>query len=144
MSVFTSRVTDTVTIPDEGSVTIRKLAPRHLEAARKEQTRKSLKEMKEIGPAFWKELQSLNDKEKEAERQKAREADPLSDFDRHTLLVSGIVAWTFDEPLPEEKDARAGAIDDLEDDVQETVAKAILKLAKPSLFVDAEVAQKNA
>jgi hypothetical protein len=136
-SVFTSRITDTIDIPhDPGqSVTIRKLAPRHLEMAAKAQQLKAIGDLKEMGgPAFMKELQGLSDEQRKAV------TDPMQRYDRLTLIAKGVTAWTY----PEERIAEN--FEDLDDQTAEFIARAVLKLAKPDLFrteEEVEAATKN-
>jgi hypothetical protein len=139
MSVFTSKVTLDVPIPHDSphSVTIRKLAPRHLDAAAKEAQRQAITEAKAIGPAFIKEMQALADK---PETKDAAQRDPLLTYDRVTLIEKGATAWTYDEPLTRE------SIEDLDDETADVIARAVLKLAKPGLFqteVEQEADRKN-
>lgn len=140
MSVFTSRVTKTIPIPhdDGATVTIRKLAPRHLDQAAKEAQRESLEQLKAMGgPAFMKELQALGgDKTVQA----ATKADPLLLFDAVTLLEKGVTGWSYDAPIARE------SVEDLDDATLTYLAREILKLAKPALFQtedEAEAARKN-
>ena len=139
-SVFTSRVTKTIPIPhDEGqSVTIRKLAPRHLEQAAKESQRQSFAELREMGgAAFLKELRSLN----EDDIKTATARDPLMLFDRITLMEKAVLAWTYVDV-----ERTRETFEDLDDDTQVLLATEILKLSKPSLFVtktEEETERKN-
>lgn len=139
MSAFTHKVTQTVeSIPNEPGSTalIRKLAPRHLEAAAKESQRRSLNELKEMGVSFIKELRSLT----EADISKATTADPLLTYDVPTLIEKGVVSWTLSEDLTPEN------ISSLDEDAQDYLARAILKLSRPKLFQsveDAETERKN-
>jgi len=136
MSVFTSRVTDTVPVAD-GAVTIRKLSPKQLQKAQKAQQVEAMADLREMGgPKFLKELQ---DALKDEKTQKAA-SNPLLRYDRGALLVAGIVAWTFD--------VRVGpdTIEDLDEDTQALLADKILRLSVPSLFhtaEEAEAATKN-
>lgn len=140
-SVFTSRVSKTIAVPhdSEHSVTIRKLAPRHLDQAGKASQRESLENLKELGgPAFLKELQSMGGIEAVA---KVAAADPLVRFDRVTLIEKGVTAWSYDAPL-----TRA-SFEDLDDETADWLAREILRLSAPRLFQtdeEAEAAQKNA
>lgn len=63
--------------------------------------------------------------------------DPLTGFDRYALAQSGLVAWSHDRPID------ADAINDLDDDGVEFIAREVLKRAKPSLFADDQAAQKK-
>jgi hypothetical protein len=137
-SVFCSLVTETVPVGDE-TVTIRKLTPSNLRAAQKANQRRSLEELHDMGgPAFLKELRSLN--VSEADVEEATETDPLLLYDRTVLLEKGLVSWTF------EREMNADAYEDLDEETHDQLARAILRLAKPSLFQstdEQEVARKN-
>lgn len=67
--------------------------------------------------------------------------DPLTGFDRHELVRLGLAAWSYERPIDD------AAVADLDDDAVDFLARAVLKLAKPSLFLasveDAEHDQKN-
>lgn len=77
-------------------------------------------------------------------------SDPLTGYDRYTLVREGLAAWSYSaainrkEPPAEEYDA----IRDLKDDAIDFIAREVLKLAKPGLFVvaseEAEAVRKNA
>lgn len=154
MSVFTSRVTETVEVPGL-VVTVRKLAPRHLHAAAQANQFEAIKNFKAMGgAAFMQELKKLTaapDDHGEREQkgdviaQAAAESakDPLSGFDRQALLEKGIVSWQGDDAPP----LSSEAIEDLDDDAQVAIATRILKLSKPSLFrtdEEQEAVRKNA
>ncbi len=131
-SIFANRITDTISIDDSGStITIRKLNPKALEAARKESQRRSLEEVKELGgPAAVRELQTLGDASKATDETPRR--DPLLTHDALTLIEKGVLSWTYDEPIGRE------AFDELYEDARDKLATAILKLSKPSLYQTAE------
>ena len=132
MSVFTSRITKQIDIPhDPGqSVTIRKIAPRHLEQAAKAQQFQSMSDLRELGgAAFVKELQAIGG---EAAVAAARSADPLLGFDRVVLLEKGVLAWSYGEAV-----GRA-AFEDLDETTLQYLASAILRLAKPTLYESLE------
>lgn len=57
-------------------------------------------------------------------------ADPMTGYDRYVIAKAGLVAWSYDL-------APAQAIDDLDDDAIEFIAREVLKLSKPSLFQSA-------
>lgn len=138
-SIFASFITKVVEMPGapEHTVTIRKLAPKHLSAAAKASQLESIAAFKEIGgAAFVKELQSMGGDEAVS---RARSKDPLIGYDRLTLLEHGIKSWTFEEPL-----SREFFEDNLDDDTLTTLAREVLQLAKPALFVaEPEEARKN-
>lgn len=147
MSVFTSRVTRTVSIPHdpEHSVTYRKLAPRHLEAAAKVAQLQAIETFKAMGAAeVMKQIEGLDLGAIGAAAGAATAAavsDPMNGFDRATLIEKGVLAWTYDVPPKPEH------FEDLDDETQEFLAREVLKLAKPSLFQtpsEQEAAQKNA
>lgn len=138
MSIFASRVTKTIPIPFDPphTVTIQRLAGRHLERAKTESLFASADYLKRMGGAsFQQELSSLgNPAEVAAAVEKAR-ADPLQKYDRLTVLEKGIKAWTYDDPP-----SRA-ALEDLTEEASDLIARAILRLTFPDAF-DAE-AKKN-
>ena len=135
MSVFTSLITETLTVPGtSASVVIRKLAPKHLAEAQKAAQARAFADMKQTRDWLG---DDLLDKLSASATPKEGPADPLLTHDRMTLLERGIVSWTFEQPLGRE------SYEDLEDDTAEWMATAILKLAKPSLYAAAEAATKN-
>jgi hypothetical protein len=70
-------------------------------------------------------------------------ADPLTGYDRITIVRAGLVAWSYPQPVSGEPDAVA----DLDDDTLEWLAREILKLTKPRLFqtgAEAGEERKNA
>lgn len=137
MSIFTSHVTETVALANAQSVVIRKLAPKHLELARKANLHASMRDLRDMGgPAFMKEIQSALSDPTMAKAV----ADPMNLYDRQILIEKGIVSWSFDEPVTPE------TVADVEEDVQERIARAVLRLAKPSLFQtkeEVEAERKN-
>lgn len=60
--------------------------------------------------------------------------DPLSGFDRLSLVKSGLVGWTFEED-GKPKPVTAEAINDIEDEPLEFLATAVLRLTKPARFL---------
>lgn len=133
MPPFTSLFTKVLDVPGDPdqTITIRMLAPESLEQAAKLQQRKVMQDVRDMGGmAILKEFEDLK-----ATGADARAADPLLQFDRVTLLEKGIMGWTY-----EPKVSRVTCAD-LTEDVAEFVARAILRLAKPSLFVTAEEAE---
>jgi hypothetical protein len=142
MSVFTSKVTRTLNVPhDEGqTITIRKLAPRHLEAAAKEAQRTAMAEFRDMGgAAFMQELAALKSDKSEADAAPAV-ADPVGLFDRVTLLSKAVTAWSYEEAID------VDTLAELDEETQAWLAREVLTLAKPALFqseADAETARKN-
>lgn len=146
---FASRITKTLELPFDPpqTVTIRKLPGRHLEAAARERVFSRMEAMRRMGgPSFQRELQAaIAEEEREAEAAgpatselesapapAAVEPDPLLGYDKDVLLVRGIAAWSYPEPVTPE------LIEDLEADAAEWIAREILRLTKPSLFQTAE------
>ena len=142
MSVFTSLVSEVWDVPGAPgqTVTVRKLAPKHLEAARQAQQVRAYAEMKRTrelaGDDFIDRVMATATTPKEDAM-----PDPLAAYDRITLMTHGVTAWTFDQPISAE------AFEDLDDETQDWLARKLLRLARPSLFQsaeDAEAARKNA
>jgi hypothetical protein len=144
-SLFAFRVTKEITFPDlpGHTFTIRKLAPRHLEAASKAAQHRAIGEVKELGVGFIKELRSLSEEKVKEETKK----DPLLTYDRITLIDKGLQGWeTPDVEYPADEKARMEAIEEIDDEIQVALAREILKLSKPKLFEaqeEQEAAAKN-
>lgn len=140
MSVFTSRVSVEISVPTDpdARVVIRKLAPKHIDAAAREQQLQSIRDMQAMGgPKFLQELSSLSS----AEQQQIVNRDPVQGYDQAVLCQHGILSWSYDVKPSRE------AVDDLDEDTRYALAREILKLSRPKLFQsadDAEAARKNA
>lgn len=157
-SPFASRTTKTIPIPFDppNEVTIQKLAGRHLGKAQLENQVLAIDNLRRMGgAAFQKELEGLGDAEKRAALVKEHQADPLNGYDRYEVLAKGIKSWSYEEKLDPvevvETDGvtrmRIPAIDDLDDEAADFIAREILRLTKPALFQTAEeieTATKNA
>lgn len=144
MSIFASRTTQTIELPFDPphTVTIRKLAGRHLEAAHREYLFQTIENVKRMGgPAFQRELtavvQAVDPEDRPTEGGPTA-PNPLAGVDVLELLVRGVVAWSYSEPISREM------LEDLDDDAAEFIARAILRLTKPSLFETAEEAEASA
>lgn len=138
MSLLTFRNTKTIEMPlaDGYTVTIRQLAGRHLDKARKASQLESVQSVRELGAALIKEIQQITREEIAEEKQ----SDPLLGYDHGTLVRLGVTAWSLDDELSPE------TCEELPEDTQEALAREILRYSKPSLFRtadDAEAAQKN-
>jgi hypothetical protein len=142
MSIFASRTTQTIPIPWDGphTVTIRRLAGRHLERARQAEQVNSMKAVERLGGEQFR--RALNDAgggdpAAVAALVAERRADPLFGLDRYTVLAHGIVSWTYDEPLDAvatvddegQPQRRIPALDDLDDDAADLIARAIVALS---------------
>lgn len=147
MSIFASRTQQVLemTLDKErqadGSphtVTIQRIAGRHLQAASDADTWNTVAALKKLGgPAFQRELEALGDPAKVAEKIAEQSADPLNGLDRYVVLAKGIKAWTYPESLtPVEvtqddgtKTMRILAIDDLDEPAADFLARAIATLS---------------
>ena len=132
MSVFTSLVTEICTVPgDPGqTITIRKLAPKHLEAAAKAAQRRARAEMAELqrSEALMAQLAELLAHQAQAPAVAQALADPLHTHDALTVIEHGVIAWSY------ERERTREAFEDLDEDTQTWLARAVLRLAKPALF----------
>ena len=68
---------------------------------------------------------------------KRAQADPLNAYHRMTLIKHGVKSWTCPEELNDE------ALDDLEEEAIEWLAREVLRLTKPGLFTGEETERKN-
>lgn len=144
--IFTSLVTESVELQHDPPhrVTIRKLAPKHLREARLASLARAMEELRLIGsPAVLKELRELDGRPTESESPvtqplDGRGRDPLTLYDRDVLIRRGIVSWTYDRPMDD------AALEDLDEQTADLLARAILRLTKPELFEEQEADRKNA
>jgi hypothetical protein len=127
MSIFASRTQRTIEIPFDPphTVTIQKLAGRHLEKARQEQQFASFDFVKRIGgmAAFRQELGAVTNADRQVE---AAKSDPFQRFARSVILEKGVVSWSYDEPVSAER------LDDLDDSAADWLARQILDLTLPN------------
>lgn len=156
MSIFAKLVTKVLPVPgEEGqTITIRKLAPKHFEAVTKASRDRAMERMKELSASLGGELQNLvpillkehSDKpatsdqssETAVEPKPISTPDPLAVYDRVALMVHGVSDWTYDLERTQEN------FEEVDDDTQDWLAREILKLSKPNLFVaSVEAEQKN-
>lgn len=143
MSIFASLVTKVLEVPGDAgqTITIRKLAPKHLMAARRQSQKDSLDQMRDMGdPAFIRQVQELASEGAGSTASTAVKADPLLLYDRVILMQHGIVSWSYDrEPTRE-------VLEDIDEDTSDWLAREILRLTKPTLFqseAEREEATKN-
>lgn len=145
MSIFASRAQKTIDLPFDPpqTVTIQKLAGRHLEKARQESLFASFDYVKRVGGvAFQRELAAaLGENGEPAETREASDApavavDPLADVDLDVVLRHGIKAWTYDVEITPQ------ALDDLTDEARDFLAREILRFTKPALFEE-DATKKN-
>lgn len=143
MSIFASRTTQTIALPFDvpHTVTVQKLAGRHLQkAAMEKQVSAQAFVARMGGEAFRTQLAAVGDDKETAALVRKAQADPLNTYDRYVVLQKGIKAWSYDEPVSEQ------AIEDLDEEAVDFLARAILQLTKPGLFqtaAEVEEAKKN-
>lgn len=142
MSIFTSLVTETLPVPrDEAqSVTIRRLSPAALRRASEAAQLAAVEAARRMREAMGPALAETLDRVTPGQMAEAKAADPLLAYDRIALMEAGIVSWTYDRPVTAE------TLADLDDDAQDWLAGAILRLSKPSLYrteAEQEDARKN-
>ncbi len=142
-SPFASRHTTTVSLPTDPteSITIRKLAGGVLERAQAVHLADTVAGRSPRGWAgiFQRALEAGIATNADALKLLQ---DPLSGYDRYTLVKGGVTAWTYqDEGKP--KPVSAETVADLDDEAMEFLAVAIMKLTKPALFMTAEEAEAD-
>lgn len=129
--MFASQTTKVVEFPD-GAVTIQKLSWRSLEKARQARASDQAAGLRNIGGDILKALRSeaIEDLSKQLKAKSAsadeRRLARYADFDRGTLLQSGIKAWTYGEVKPE-------LIEQLPEEDAERLHHEILDLSLPPL-----------
>lgn len=141
--VFTSQITETIPIPHDAghAVTIRKLNPKQLHRASIAKQAEAISDVEALG-GFAKVSAMIAGMSKE---ERAESKDPLHGYDRVSLIALGVTAWTYrngDTPVPIANETA----EDLDDETQDVIARAVLKLARPKLFQtpdEAEAAEKN-
>src|SRR4051812_19798546 len=117
-SPFASQTTEIVPMPEGHTVTIHRLSGKDFDAAQYEHMvgiatgrgRNMAQKFRRLAGAG---LATEADAEKVL-------SDPLSGFDRLTLVKSGVSTWSYDTPVT------PAAIDDLVDEALETLATAVL------------------
>ena len=127
MGIFASRIQQTIELPFDPphTVTIRKLAGRHVETAKQEHHFALMTNVKRLGGLveFRKTLTTVDDAP-------AQVADVQRDwtrvFDRTVVLEKGIAAWSYDDP------PTAETIADLDDQASAFLFRAILELTFPN------------
>lgn len=119
-------------------VVIKRLGWRRLAEAATELAKSGMGYVRELGgPAVVKEFQSLGGAEKVREAVEAgKKADPLLAYDQRSLVLWGTVTFDGVDKTPE-------AVDDLEPELAETIARTVLRLSRPALF-ETEADEKNA
>ena len=70
-------------------------------------------------------------------------ADPLTGYDRYALVRSGLVAWSYPLPVKPADGAATGAVDDLDDEAVDFIAREVLRITKPGLFATQEESEAD-
>jgi hypothetical protein len=139
MSIFASQTSDTLPMPDGGSVVIRKLTGAEYEEAQSAHLKAVTQGHHARGWSGTFRRQLAKGVATDADVQ-AMVVDPLNGFDRATVVRCGVVSWTYGDVTPER-------LADLDDDALELLATEVMRLSKPSLFYrneeDAEAATKK-
>lgn len=138
MSIFASHTQATWPIPGTSfTVTVQKLSGRALEVAESEHLRG---EFNGANPRGWAgKFRKLlaEGGATDADAQKAI-VDPLGGYDRLTVALRGVKAWTCvdaeGEPIP----VNAATVADLDDEALEFMAIEVMRLTKPHLFQTTE------
>lgn len=149
MSIFASETQATVPVLSDPphTLTIRKLTGREVEKAQAEHTYGVVHGLPGRGWAtkFHEALMKGLATDADAERTLA---DPLSGYDRLSVVQAGLVGWSYKEPDGTPKAVTPERVADMDDEALEQTALAIMRLSKPALFEPAtlesrESAQKN-
>lgn len=129
MAIVT-HITEERAVPHEPgqSFTFRRLGWQALAEAGEARKRASFNDLKAMGGELFQALQTVDRTE-----QAQAEADPLTFYDRRTLLVAGIKGWSYEFPV------NAETIAGLDDETAEWAAREILAISKPSQEQRAEV-----
>src|SRR5262245_17579226 len=127
MSIFASRSQRTLEVPDDPphTVTIQKLAGRHVEQARREQQVESIAYVKRVG-GIAEFRQQVATVDPTGEQVAAVAHDPARLYARSVVLEKGITAWTYDDPVTPE------TIADLDEPAADWLFHAILDLTFPN------------
>ncbi len=135
-----SKITKNVDIPNEDhTATIRKLSHVQLKMARKARQSEGVGFMREMGGELLKALRETNPdtdelKNKMKKIQDAQESD-ISNYDRDTLLLFGVVSWSYDVapigPGSQDGTVRAIGLDDLDEPTAKFLAEEIFNFSRP-------------
>lgn len=133
--MLTSGITDTLEIPHEPgeTITIRKLAWKALDAAKKARRKDTFSDVKEMGADVLAALPSRCSKGCGEEKHKGKcppvedrvdtdaAKDPTGEYDQDMILHSGITDWSYD------KACNAANIDDLDEPTAKWAFEEIIK-----------------
>ena len=146
MSIFASQTQATVPIPFDrpNTVTIRRLTGREVEAAQEAHRSSIATASARSWAATFRRMLEHGASDPDVLKVVA---DPLTGYDRYSLVRSGLVAWSYPLPVKPADGALTGAVDDLDDEAVDFIAREALRLTKPGLFhateEDAEKERKN-
>lgn len=154
MSVFTSLITQELAVPNDPgqTITIRKLAPKHLDAARKaglEHAREQIKDL-DADQDLIDQLRNILTAHASAAAESAATvppagavtvdivaaataaaANPMNGLDPLILIQHGVIGWSY------EMERVRASYEDLDEETRDWLAEQILRLARPSLFTAA-------
>jgi hypothetical protein len=138
MSIFASHTTDTFPIPFDAphTVTIQKLAGRDVDDAQLAHMTGVVSGRGRNWATRFLEL-ARRGQATDADARKVLD-DPLSGYDRITLVARGVKAWTYTNADGTPTPITLQAVEDLVDEALEFFARAVLKLTKPALFQSAD------
>lgn len=99
--VLTRNVQRTLPIPHEPgeSMTLRQLGWLDLSHAEEVRSNAALKNLQTMGAELFTQLQSTSLAQAESAAATATEADPLAKYDKRTLLIRGVIGWSYREPV---------------------------------------------
>ena len=110
------KITKQVDVPHESGewFELRLLGWKQLDEAKRVRTKQSFANIKEMGGDIFKAIQSARSDDG------AAVADPLAEYDLETVLLKGIVSWSYDEPVSPE------TIGNLDEQTAQWAARTIL------------------
>lgn len=130
-----TNITKVITIPgEEITVVIRKLSHTQLKSAAKARQSEGVGFMRELGGELLKALREA-DTGTVKKLQDAQEAD-VSNYDRATLLRSGVVSW--DYPVLPIAEVGLNGIDELDEPTAKFISDQIFEFSRPATKVEAK------
>ncbi len=123
--MFVTGVTERVELDGGEWIEIRKLSAKQLSNAGRAREREVGELLRTFGGDVMASVQRARQDAAAAAAVAAADDDPLTSYERWSVLRDGIVAWSSDRKVT------ASAIDDLDEATSVTVARAILTLSLP-------------